>query len=66
MSTTQEHTDQLAAFHALWEKAQAAQGAILRAYYHGTRPEYVRAVYDAAYALADLEHATSPNHEDKP
>ena len=56
--------DQIAAFAAAWEKAQAAQGQILRAYYHGTRPEYVAAICAAAYAIAALEDLTSPRHEE--
>jgi hypothetical protein len=54
--------DAAAAFAAQWAKVQAAHGAILRAYYYGTRPEYVAAVSAAAYAIADLESLTSPKH----
>jgi hypothetical protein len=56
--------DAAAAFAAAWEKAQGAIGQILRAYYYGTRPEYVAAVSAAAYAIAELEALTSPKHEE--
>ncbi|HMP76574.1 MAG TPA: hypothetical protein PKE12_09780 [Kiritimatiellia bacterium] len=51
-------------FSAAWESAQNAMGAILAAYYYGTRPDYVAAVSVAAYAVADLEQHTSPNHKE--
>jgi len=60
--TTQQQIDAAAAFAAAWEKAQGAIGQILRAYYYGTRPEYVAAVSAAAYAIADLESLNSPKH----
>jgi hypothetical protein len=54
--------DAAARFAAAWAKAQTAQGRVIHAYYYGTRPEYVRAIYEAAYALADMECLTSPKH----
>ena len=62
--TTQQQIDAAAAFAAAWEKAQGAIGRILRAYYYGTRPEYVAAVSAAAFAIADLEALTSPKHDE--
>jgi hypothetical protein len=62
--TTPREIDAAAAFAAQWAKVQAAHGAILRAYYYGTRPEYVAAVSAAAYAIADLESLNSPKHEE--
>ena len=60
--TTQQQIDAAARFAGKWEKAQGAIGRILRAYYYGTRPEYVRAIYEAAHALADMECLASPRH----
>lgn len=57
------HTEQ-ERFHLAWERAQNAMGSILCAYYYGTRPEYVEAIAKAAYAVADLERETSPNHKE--
>jgi hypothetical protein len=61
---SQEKPDPNAAFSAAWERAQNAMGAILCAYHYGTRPDYVAAVSAAAYAVADLEQETSPNHKE--
>jgi len=62
MTTPQALDTEKASFAAAWERAQNAMGAILCAYYYGTRPQYIDAVTAAAYAVADLEQHTSPNH----
>lgn len=63
---TMTPAQKLEAFHAAWEHMQCTLGAVLKAYYHGTRPEYVAAITAAAYAVADLEQTASPRHEGAP
>ena len=47
-------------FPTAWEAFQKKLGAVLTAYYHGTRSAYAAAVTEAAEALDALKHIPRP------